>query len=679
MPNWWLKNSWFVILVATTGWFCLPGALQARELPAKFPRLANYFLNPDITVLEAEQLARWDVVIIGLEQQYVNPEIFPLLRSKNPNIIILAYALSEEMPNKYAQMTDVNHPTYKLYHGIADSWWLVSATGGHVGFWPGADMINVTNQAPLVNGERWNTFLPKFMHEQVMATGLWDGIYYDNMFNDVSWVNHGDIDTDRNGVADNAASADVAWRAGMQTMLDLSRQLEGPDAIIIGNGGGQYYPAVNGRLIEEFPSDYDGGWTGAMTKYDDVMNRGLTPAVVILNGKSSTGLPNDYRTMRYVLGSALLDNGFFSFDEGSIRHAATWLYDEYQTYLGMPLGKARRIWPSASLKYADGVWRRDFDKGVVIVNATDQTQTVSLGDGYETISGTQDPTINDGQIVSSIKLAPRDGRLLLKRQGTIDNGQYDNGSLTRTFDATGQTSRKGFFTYTSNYPGGATIITVDLNADGGDEKIVHNQGTITVYDINSQVLARFRPERQVGREVNLATSDLNGDGQLEIITAPKNGANQRVRIFSWRGKEIIRSFRAYTKDINGGVFVAAGDVNGDGQAEIVTGAGKTASPTVNVFSRRGKKLSTFYAYDKKFRGGVRVAVGDIVGNATAEIVTAPGPGGGPHVRIFNARGRVSTPGFFALKKSYRGGIFVSISDVNHNGQNSIIISVPDLY
>jgi hypothetical protein len=54
--------------------------------------------------------------------------------------------------------------------------------------------------------------------------------------------------------------------------------------------------------------------------------------------------------------------------------------------------------------------------------------------------------------------------------------------------------------------------------------------------------------------------------------------------------------------------VAAGDLDGDGNSEIITGAGVGGGPLVNVFrGRDGALLTSFLAYDSAFRGGLRVA------------------------------------------------------------------------
>lgn len=647
---------------------------RAITLPAKYPRLANYYLNPSITTSQAVALSQWDVVIIGSELQYTHPEIFPILRQHNPGIIILAYVASEEIPTSYRTITDPAHPNAKIMSGVADSWWFTNTAGQRESIWPGTQMLNVTDSAPLVNDERWNTYLPRFVHDNIMSTGLWDGVYYDNVFNDISWLNNGDIDLDRNGVADAPATADAAWHSGMNTILSTSRNLEGINAIIVGNGPGQYFNAMNGRLIEDFPSPGGGDWTGGVQTYFNAINAGFFPAVTVVNGVTTTGQISDYQAMRYTLTSTLLSYGFFSFDQGSRDHATLWRYDEYQAYLGLPLARARNLDQPTATNVATGLWRRDFANGIVLVNASDRERTITLGGGYVAMVGTQDPSVNTGEPVTKVTIPARDGRILLKQVVEIDNGSYVNGALQRVFTPRGVAISPGFFSYNQHVVNDATIIRQDIDGDSMPDRIVASGDTVYVTTYYGQSLAVFHPFPKVTGQLHLAVGDVDGDGKAEIIVGSGRGMTPRVKVFRTTGKALRPSFLAFTNSFRGGVTVAAGDVNGDGKAEIITGAGPGGGPHVRMFTATGRALSSFFVYEKSFRGGVSVAAGDVNGDGHAEIVTAPGTGRRPFVRMLNARGRSVLPGFTTFADPYRAGIVVSVSDVNHDGRLDVVVS-----
>lgn len=63
------------------------------------------------------------------------------------------------------------------------------------------------------------------------------------------------------------------------------------------------------------------------------------------------------------------------------------------------------------------VWRRDFTRGTVLLNATLMSQTVVLGSGYRHLLGTQDRTINNGTPARSITLVPQDAVVLVATHG----------------------------------------------------------------------------------------------------------------------------------------------------------------------------------------------------------------------------------------------------------------------
>jgi hypothetical protein len=164
--------------------------------------------------------------------------------------------------------------------------------------------------------------------------------------------------------------------------------------------------------------------------------------------------------------------------------------------------------------------------------------------------------------------------------------------------------------------------------------------------------------------VSVAVGDLTGDGIGELITGAGPGGGPHVRVLTLAGGlSEVAGFFAYDPAFTGGVTVAAGDLTGDGVAELITGAGPGGGPHVRVWSLAGGtpiEIGGFFAYDPAFTGGVSVAAGDVTGDGIAELITGAGPGGGPHVRVWSvtSSGVVEIAGFFAYDPAFLGGVHV---------------------
>jgi hypothetical protein len=59
-------------------------------------------------------------------------------------------------------------------------------------------------------------------------------------------------------------------------------------------------------------------------------------------------------------------------------------------------------------------YRRDFEGGVALVNATDAAVTVNLDGSFRKIKGTQAPSVNDGTLVTAVTIPAKDGLVLVR-------------------------------------------------------------------------------------------------------------------------------------------------------------------------------------------------------------------------------------------------------------------------
>ena len=210
------------------------------------------------------------------------------------------------------------------------------------------------------------------------------------------------------------------------------------------------------------------------------------------------------------------------------------------------------------------------------------------------------------------------------------------------------------------------VFVMAAGETGGPHVRVYN-------DINGASTDFFAYDPNYRGGVRVAVADLNGDGFPDIITAPGTGMPPLIRVFNGRDLSLLAEFIAYDPPYDLGTYVAAADLSRNGNAVITVGPGVGGPPHVKVFDLAvGKMIDEFYPYPKELRCGARVAMGDMDGDGVSDIVTAPGAGNGPHIRIFNGLNRNLLNEFNAYDDRWRGGVFIATADVNRNGRAELI-------
>jgi hypothetical protein len=195
---------------------------------------------------------------------------------------------------------------------------------------------------------------------------------------------------------------------------------------------------------------------------------------------------------------------------------------------------------------------------------------------------------------------------------------------------------------------------------------------VRLVDANTgAVRYQFNPFPGFAGDVHTALGDVTGDGVADLLVAPGAGGGPVVKIYDGaRGVE-LDPLLAFESAFRGGVQVATGDTDGDGTDEIIVGAGVGGGPRVRVLTRAGDVRADWFAYDAALRGGVRVAAGDTDGDGRAEIVTGAGSAA-PHVRVFSSAGNQELANYFAYTPTLSGGVNVAAGDLDGDGRAEIV-------
>jgi VCBS repeat-containing protein len=180
--------------------------------------------------------------------------------------------------------------------------------------------------------------------------------------------------------------------------------------------------------------------------------------------------------------------------------------------------------------------------------------------------------------------------------------------------------------------------------------------------------------------VRVSTGDVNGDGVADVVAVPGPGTAVVVRIFDGATGQEIRSFAGFEPSFLGGAFVAVADFNHDRLADIAISADVGGGPRVIIFDgQTGATLTSFFGIDDpNFRGGARIAAGDLNGDGWADLMVGAGAGGGPRVAGFDGRTLLSAGrtklfnDIFVFEQSLTNGVYLAVGDVDGDGKADLI-------
>ena len=206
-------------------------------------------------------------------------------------------------------------------------------------------------------------------------------------------------------------------------------------------------------------------------------------------------------------------------------------------------------------------------------------------------------------------------------------------------------------------------------------------GVVRVYDTETWALKwSINPYGTSFRGgVRVASADVTGDGWADVITAPGPGMSPVIRVYNGRTGQpetgLLGRFMGFSSSWRAGAFVAAGDADGDGRADIAVATDAGPITEIRVFSAMTGNMIRLIRPFGVFRGGARIAMGDTNGDGLAEVITCPGSGIPGMVRAFVVlSGQLSWS--FLNRGAVSTGGWVATGDWNGDGREDVLFKVP---
>jgi hypothetical protein len=188
--------------------------------------------------------------------------------------------------------------------------------------------------------------------------------------------------------------------------------------------------------------------------------------------------------------------------------------------------------------------------------------------------------------------------------------------------------------------------------------------------------------------VFVAAADVTGDGKADLVITPDQGGGPRVRVISGDGNPIADFLGIDDPNFRGGARTALADLNRDGVADLLVAAGFEGGPRIAGFDGRtlgsanpARLFADFFAFEDSLRNGVFLAAGDLDADGVAEVIAGGGPGGAPRVSAFSGRSLVEDStahriaDFFAGDVGSRDGVRLAVKDLDGDDRADLITSV----
>jgi predicted outer membrane repeat protein len=235
----------------------------------------------------------------------------------------------------------------------------------------------------------------------------------------------------------------------------------------------------------------------------------------------------------------------------------------------------------------------------------------------------------------------------------------------------------------AGFSNGARVALGDVNHDGVPDVILGSgpgqAPTVDVYDGKTGALLNTFPVLQTAFTGGIFVAEGTFGGKPGIVVGADAGGGSRVQVINANTGAILYDFLAFAPSFTGGVRVGVTDLNGDGQDDIICGAGGQVGSSAQVVVLDGTNpshvLASLSPFGTSFTGGIYVAGGSFdSGSIYGDIVAGEG-NLGSEVKVFAGNTLLQLQDFSAFPSTFTGGVRVgTLQDINGDpGNGSEII------
>lgn len=179
--------------------------------------------------------------------------------------------------------------------------------------------------------------------------------------------------------------------------------------------------------------------------------------------------------------------------------------------------------------------------------------------------------------------------------------------LIRIFDNAGNILKE-FLAFEEDYLKGVNIATGDVNGDGIEEIIaskIADGNQVKIFDQAGDLLSQFETYDPSVQGINLAIADIDNDNKSEIVVAPFSNSSTKVKIFDDWGN-LKKQFQAFATNYTGGINLAASDIDLDGQVEVLTTPNGNHPPEIKIYSVDGNLKIDIPLTASEFNHGINL-------------------------------------------------------------------------